>query len=260
MATDTYVKSKPGTGSFSKQTAPKQLVFTRPKKKKRNMYFDNDKVEEVLNRYVKRGCVDVELRDEIMAHSEELIRQIIRAHNFEHIFPGRDQSSFNELFQVAWMQIEKTLYKYDNGPNSPKLFNMWSQIAKTRILAYLKKEKRDKKNMPSYRDWQQRRHKTKSRSIEEFEIFLTELAVICDYDDDFIELSRDMKKLWLSDDKPYDGLKVKLQKISGKDLNVINQFFRLIRLHRDEFSANVFDIKDFDHKESDAYYFSDGDE
>lgn len=654
-------------------------------KKKKNMYFDNDAVERLLNKYVERGCVDVTLRDEIMKHADELIRQIIRAHNFEHIFPGRDQSSFNELFQVAWMQIEKTLYKYDNGPNSPKLFNMWcvspdtniftedgikeigkaivdnnnktygidgitnivgsiykdstnvnkittelgysvsctpehllyrlgsggpewvrsseikngdllgiqysqesfvndcgidfnnsnwsiskmtqelayiiglyvsegcignncviiynvdhevidslvnnnlglsckhypkrqavhihnvgfvefikylgiaglkasdkeipktilksnknntiaflkglfdgdghssrfngcvgytstsfklinqvrmvllnlgmltkisydtrmvrrfeikedkkyesnlsgsyqiglssfdslkfyndigfsiarkqinvknlknikvmrygisfkvddicnkfsisnrlsglrsvrksktglcdinktgkklamldipdedhdvkfiidrlseemdhhnkvvwlpvrniakgvsevceiqvssehsayiangfishnSQVAKTRILAYIKKEKRDKKNMPAYRDWIHRRYKTKSRSIEDFEIFLSELNQLCDYDDDFADLVNDVRKIWLSDDRPYDGFKAKLQRVSGKDMNVINQFLRLIKLHRDEFSANIFDIKDFDHKENDGYFYNDHDE
>lgn len=258
----TITEQEPDTDSFTKKEVKTDpaILKAKPKKKKKNMYFDNDAVEKVLCRYVKRGCVDVSLRDEIMSHADELIRQIIRAHNFEHIFPGRDQSSFNELFQVAWMQIEKTLYKYDDGPNSPKLFNMWSQIAKTRILAYLKKEKRDKKNMPTYREWIQRRHKTRSRSIEDFEEFLNELKLLCNYDDDFTDLTESMKKLWLSDDKPYDGLKVKLQKISGKELNVINQFFRLIRLHRDEFSANVFDMRDFDNKENDGYYYMDHDE
>jgi len=685
MGTQTIVKPSEDsdTKSFNKKTeAPKK---PGPPKKKKNMYFDNAAVEQLLDRYVRRGCVDVVLRDEIMSHAEELIRQIIRAHNFEHIFPGRDQSSFGELFQVAWMQIEKTLYKYDNGPNSPKLFNMWcvkpdtsiftedgiksisnaisdnniktygldgitdivdsvrkdsrvvnsittelgyeisctpehllyklgsdgpewvkscnikdddligiqynqntfiddnkvdfndnkwsvdeiteelgyiiglyisegcignncvmiynidsevinklldndlglsckhypdrqavhihnagfvkfmesiglgglkasakivpdivlrssrnvvisvikgmfdgdghssrhngcvgytsasaalikqvrmlllnlgilskisrdnriirkfkvkdkkeytsiltgsmqislssfdslkyyeiigfeivrkqinvsnlknirvlrygltakinelcedngissrssglrsarnsktglcdinetgkklalldvneddrnlcflvdrlseemskhdrvvwlpvksieqsesevceiqvsseyssyiangfishnSQIAKTRILAYLKKEKRDKKNMPSYRDWMQRRYKTKSRSIEDFEEFLSELEQLCDYDDDFSGLTMIMRKLWLEDDKPYDGFKAKLQRLSGKDMNVINQFLRLIRLHRDEFSANVFDMRDFDYKDDGGYFYNDHDE
>jgi len=82
----------------------KPTTIQKPPKKK-NMYFDNDAVEELMDAYVKRGCVDVHLRDEIMSHAIELIRQIIRAHNFEYITPGRDQSSFYELFQVAWRQI-----------------------------------------------------------------------------------------------------------------------------------------------------------
>lgn len=231
----------------------------KSKKKKKNMYFDNPKVEGLLDAYVKRGCVDIDKRDDIMSHAVELIKQIIRAHNFEYIFPGRDQSSFFELSQVAWMQIEKTLYKYNNTPGSPKVFNMWSQVAKTRILAYIKKEKRDKKNMPSYKDYIIRRHKTKSRSIEDFEIFLNELDSFCDYDDDFALLAKVMRKLWLSDDKPHDGMKAKLQKASKMDMSTITQFIKLIRLHRDEFSVNIFDIRDFDYKENDAYYYNDHD-
>ena len=223
------------------------------------MYFDNPKVEGLLDAYVKRGCVDIDKRDDIMSHAVELIKQIIRAHNFEYIFPGRDQSSFFELSQVAWMQIEKTLYKYNNTPGSPKVFNMWSQVAKTRILAYIKKEKRDKKNMPSYKDYIIRRHKTKSRSIEDFEIFLNELDSFCDYDDDFAALAKVMRKLWLSDDKPHDGMKAKLQKASKMDMSTITHFIKLIRLHSDEFSVNIFDIRDFDYKENDAYYYNDHD-
>lgn len=100
---------------------PVPEVKVRPK----NHYFDNDLVQDILKRYSARGCVDIELRDEIMSHADELIRQVIRAHNFEHIFPNRDGSSFFELFQVAYLQIEKTLYKYNPSPGSPKLFNLW---------------------------------------------------------------------------------------------------------------------------------------
>lgn len=244
-------------------TDTKQYYKKKSKKdsgKKKNMYFDNEKVESLLSRYVERGCVDVKLRDEIMSHAAELIRQIIRAHNFEFIFPGRDESSFGELFQVAWCQVEKTLYKYDPRPGSPKVFNMFSQVAKTRILAYLKKEKRDKKNMPSYKDFLQRRHKTKAKSIEDFEIFINELENFVSYDDDFVELTKALRELWMKDDKPYDGLKTKLREATGKDINVISQFLRVIRCHRDEFSINQIDIKDFDNDSSDSYFYTDHDQ
>jgi hypothetical protein len=238
----------------------KQKPKSKPSKKK-NYYFDNEKVEELLNKYVERGCVDIKLRDEIMSHASELIRQIIRAHNFEYIFPGRDESSFFELFQVAWCQIEKTLYKYNRSPNSPKVFNLWSQIAKTRILAYLKKEKRDKKNMPSYREYLVRRKKSKIRFIEDFEEFLKELKILCQDDNDFLDLISSMEELWLKDEKPYDGLKTKLKEHSGKDIHVVNQFIKMIRLNRDEFSVNTIDDHDFDNKEENgSYYYNDHDE
>lgn len=155
-------------------------------------------------------------------------------------------------------QIEKTLYKYDPKPGSPKVFNLFSQVAKTRILAYLKKEKRDKKNMPSYKDYLQRRHKTKSKSIEDFEAFISELENFVDYDDDFLELVAALKELWLNDDKPYDGLKTKLKNKTGKNQSVVTQFLRIIRYHRDEFSVNQHDIREFDDKE-DNYFFTDQD-
>jgi len=136
---------------------------------------------------------------------------------------------------------------------------MWSQIAKTRILAYLKKEKRDKKNMPSYRDFCVRRQKTKSRTIEEFELFIDELMQFFQYDDDLLELTEAMKRLWLKDDKSHDALKTKLKNESGKDINTINQFLKVIRLHRDEFSVNVFEMRSFD-PEEEGYFYNDHDE
>ena len=106
------------------QTTGKKITKVK-KAGGKNYYFDNEEVERLLSKYVADGCIDVKLRDEVMGHASELIRQIIRAHNFEYIFPNRDSSSFFELYQVAWAQIEKTLYKYDPSPNSPKVFNLW---------------------------------------------------------------------------------------------------------------------------------------
>jgi hypothetical protein len=211
-------------------------------------YFDNEAVEEVLTKYVIRGCVDIELRNEVMSHASELIRQIIRAHNFEYIFPGRDQSSFYELYQVAWMQIEKTLYKYKPEPGSPKVFNLWSQIAKTRILAYLKKEKRDKKNVGNYRDYLSRKYKTRKRDINVNQ-WIAEAREMFDYSDDYLEIIDAIGKLWEEDEKPYDGFITKLEKTSGKNRNIINTFLKSIRLRRDEFTINLIAAKsnrDFD--------------
>lgn len=88
-------------------------------------YFDNYKVEQLLTKYVNGGCVDVDLRDEIMSHASELINQIIRTHNFHNVYPGKDPASFGDLFQTAWSQIESVLYKFDSAPGHTKVFNMW---------------------------------------------------------------------------------------------------------------------------------------
>ncbi len=238
-------------------------VVTEVKVKPKNHYFDNELVQDLLKRYVARGCVDIELRDEIMKHSEELIRQVIRAHNFEHIFPNRDSSSALELFQVAYVQIEKTLYKYDPLPGSPKLFNLWSQISKTRILAYLKKEKRDKKNVVNYRDFLSRRQKTKLRNSADVDLWLKEAREILIYNEDFLEILNSIEYIWFNDDKPYDGLISKIEKHSGKNRNIISHFFKTLRLRRDEFTVNLLETKDHkevDIGESEEFFYVDHDQ
>jgi hypothetical protein len=232
-----------------KETISPTAVTPEVKVKPKNHYFDNDLVQEILKRYVARGCVDIELRDEIMHHSEELIRQVIRAHNFEHIFPNRDASSATELFQVAYCQIEKVLYKYDPQPGSPKLFNLWSQVAKTRILAYLKKEKRDKKNVVSYKDFLSRKHKTKLKGSTDIDLWLKEAREMMDYNEDFLEILKSLEEIWYNDEKPYDGLISKLEKASSKNRNIISHFFKTLRIRRDEFTVNLMETKD--HKEVD---------
>jgi len=91
-------------------------VINIPTQNIRQLYFDNNKVEDLLVRYVWTGCTDVKMRDGVMEHAEELIRQIIRAHNLHRIYPGHEESTFGDLFQTAWVQIEKTLYKYKARP------------------------------------------------------------------------------------------------------------------------------------------------
>jgi hypothetical protein len=50
---------------------------------------------------------------------------------------------------VAWQQIEKTLYKFE--PGRAKVFNLWSQIAYTVCMAYIKKETRDAQNVRAWK-------------------------------------------------------------------------------------------------------------
>lgn len=95
------------------------------KKLPSNYYFDNDLVEKLLIEYHKTGCTDISLRDKIMEHADELIINVIRAHNLHNIYTGRDDSSFNDLYQIAWCSIESALYKFNSKPGHPKIFNMW---------------------------------------------------------------------------------------------------------------------------------------
>lgn len=91
---------------------PEELIL-----QSKSYYFDNYLVERLLYKYHETACTDVKLRDEIMEHASELIRQIIRANNLHAIYPGRDDSSFYDLFQISWAQIELSLYKYKAMPH-----------------------------------------------------------------------------------------------------------------------------------------------
>ena len=80
--------------------------------KRKKHYFINEIVEWKLTRYIWTGCTNVILRDSIMEHANELIIQLIRKQGLFNIYRGHDPSAFNELVHVAYMQIERTLYKY----------------------------------------------------------------------------------------------------------------------------------------------------
>jgi intein/homing endonuclease len=112
-------KSSLNQGSISQK--PEQ--FERKEEYKSNWYFDNEAVERLMYRYCESACTDVTLRDHIMEHASELIRQLIKAHNLAQIYPGKDESSVGDLFQVAWLQIEGALYKYEARPHCGKCYN-----------------------------------------------------------------------------------------------------------------------------------------
>jgi len=75
----------------------------------RKLYFINEKVEWDLTQYIWTGCTRIELRDSIMSHAAELIRQIIRKQGLHTIYPGQEESAFGDLLQTAWCQLERTL-------------------------------------------------------------------------------------------------------------------------------------------------------
>ena len=244
-------------------------------------YFNNALVERLLGRYVEGACIDVKLRDEVMSHASELIRQIIRANNLHMIYPGRDDSSFFDLFQLAWCQIESTLYKYQAAPhclgcydknrpsdsmlieefmfledlvklykNCPrcgtrliretvhyrgrsKVFNMWSQVARTVTLAHIKRESRDRKNYGKYQT-----HLIKSINPRSYvmERFLLELKETFKHNDDHLEMIDAIDRLYEKDDKAHEGFISKLVMESGKTRPQVASFLKVIRLRSFEFT------------------------
>lgn len=195
--------------------------------KPKNHYFDNSLVEKLLVKYHETGCTDVSLRNEIMEHAGELIVNVIRTHNLHNIYMGKDESAFNDLYQIAWCSIESTLYKFNNEPGHPKLFNMWSQISRTAILAAIKKDNRDRKNAESYRYYlDEQIVKTQAK----FNRFIEEAREVCKYCGDLMEMLDALEKLYKEDPKPYEGFINKLTNISGMSRSKVTKFIKLLKL------------------------------
>lgn len=274
----------------------------RPKNpdKPRNMYFNNPLVEDLLRKYVKAGCTNLIMRNEIMSHASELIRQVIRTHGLYAIYGGGEDSSFNDLFQIAWVQIEKTLYKFDysqiftlvhkNGDkkekykirglikeednlsyiiqvtrynkyiiggkeveynlddlveikkcdisskryDNTKVFNMWSQIAKTVALAHIKKDSRDKKNYNSYSSFL--KYKPTERNLF-LDRFFDEAESICKYDEDEMKILNAIKTIADEDlTNASNGLITKIMLKTELSRQKIVSFFKKIRTYQGEFS------------------------
>ncbi len=236
-----------------------------------------------------------------MSHATELIRQIIRKQGLHTIYPGHEESAFGDLLQTAWVQIERTLYKYRGRPHCrkcynadrptdsllykpddyeygiktmdevikmhricpkcsvkftdapivppiqgrfggsdtilfrgmSKVFNMWSQVARTVILAYIKKEGRDRRNSGSYVN----HLGTRSRPVSDMMTrFLAEARDLCKYNDDHQQIILAIEKLLTTDDRPHDGIIGKLVEETGLSRSVITNFMKLLKLRSFEFS------------------------
>lgn len=261
------------------------VVVISPTTSERKLYFDNNKVEDLLLRYVWTGCTRVGLRDEIMKHAEELIRQIILAHNLHRIYPGQEESAVGDLFQTAWIQIEKTLYKYKARPHcgncynpirpqdsvlyepredeygiitpeqiavlglkcptckqiptaviyrgTSKVFNMWSQVARTVILAYIKKESRDHKNADAYRNHLDRKCDPNSGLLTRF---LEEAHQLCKHNKNHLSILEALKHIMETDERPHEGIIGKLVRYSNQSRAQVSTFLKVITLRSDEFT------------------------
>lgn len=255
--------------------------FIRKEEFHKNYYFDNEVVEKLLHSYLKTACTEVKLRDEIMIHASELIRQIIKAHNLGQIYPGKDDSSIGDLFQTAWCQLEGMIYKYEALPycsecynnmrpnesllyneyifedevikkikkcpncnilitkdiiyykGKSRVFNLWSQVSRTVILAYIKKENRDRKNSNIFKSHLENRPLGPSKIIDRF---LTEAQEVFQYNDEQLSILESLKKLHAEDEKAHEGLVSKLMKKTGYSRTIITNFLKMIRLRGNEFT------------------------
>lgn len=237
-----------------------------------------------------------------MEHATELIRQIIRKQGLYSIYPGQDDSSFGDLLQTGWCQVERTLYKYrakphcrscynqarpedsalycpgeheygiktiedlanmgidacskcgtvlsSDGPVTPcqdtyggtetvlyrgmsKVFNMWSQVARTVILAHIKKEGRDRKNSNSYTAHIDNKTRVNADRTGRF---LSEARELFKYNQEYLTIIDALETMVQHDDKPHDALISKLVDVSGQSRATVSSMIKLIRLRAIEFS------------------------
>lgn len=291
--------------SCAKSNTPDQVPL-------RKLYFINEIVEWELTQYLWTGCTQIKLRDQIMSHATELIRQIIRKQGLHTIYPGQDESSFYDLLQTAWVQIERTLYKYRSRPHCrrcfnpdrpsdsllyqpadleygiktlnevisihrqcpkcktkltiapliepvqglyagsetilyrgmSKVFNMWSQIARTVILAHIKKEGRDRKNSGSYVSHLGSKQWPVSGVLNRF---FVEIRDLNRFDNNHLKIIDALEWLVLNDDKPHDGLIRKLVQKSGLARSIVTNFLVFIKLQSFELSDSLLN-KSNEHK------------
>lgn len=108
------------------------------------MYFNNKLVEGLVIRYQDSGCIDVELRDEIMSHVPKMAEQIIRRYRLWTLFGEKNWSeeSMQNLVHIAWVRVEKILYKFDRNAKT-KLFSQWTSVIILTLRAAAKTWNRD---------------------------------------------------------------------------------------------------------------------
>lgn len=279
----------------------------------RKLYFINEKVEWDLTQYIWTGCTRIQLRDSIMSHAAELIRQIIRKQGLHTIYPGQEESAFGDLLQTAWCQLERTLYKYRSRPHCrkcfnpdrpadsilydpidkeygiitidqiieqhpyclhcqtrltaypyilpkqgmfggtdtiiyrgmSKVFNMWSQISRTVILAYIKKEGRDRKNGHNYMAYLGTKTRNNNNIIERF---MLEARQLSQHSQDHLKILDALDVIVRTDDRPHDGLIGKLVDESGLSRAIITNFLKMIKLRSFEFSDSPVNRSHGEHK------------
>jgi hypothetical protein len=123
-----------------------------------------------------------------------------------------------------------------------------SQVARTVILAYIKKEARDRKNSNSYVVHLDNKPKPTSDIIIRF---LAEARDMCQYHDDYLRILKALEWLICNDDRPYDGIIGKLVDASELSRPTVTSFMRFVKLRSLEFTDSPMNKVDPDGQKSD---------
>jgi len=111
-----------------------------------------------------------------------------------------------------------------------------SQIAKTVILAHIKKETRDKKNSNPYSSHLNEKHKNK-RCSEAMDKFVTEAREVFGYNKEYMKIIDAVESL-SAEDRPHDGFIGRLAKKTKMSKAKISTFIKMLRLRSHGFSGS----------------------
>lgn len=196
-------------------------------------YFPNLKVEALVTSYLKTGCTDIKLRDEIMSWAVELIGKVILKCNLHNIYGHKGPGGKEDLVTVAWIQIEKTLYKFDDGPGHTKIFNMWTSIARNVMLAHIKADKRDTRYSNTLRNL------TIAKGTQvpiDMTRFVEEARKNFQFDDKAQAIIGAIEQIVKEDEKPWEGIAGKVMKITGLKRPTVAKFFKHMKLTAHEYT------------------------
>lgn len=150
-------------------------------------------------------------------------------------------------------QIESTLYKFNLSPGHKKIFNMWSQVARTVILAYIKKENKDVKSNNSYKD-----HKTTVQKAKpDFYRLFDEAKIIFKNEPRYLQIIDAINHLYLNDETPHDGMIYKLVSLTGFPKKEINEFLISVKAHSSRFSDSPENLQSKIHRPDRLNYIVD---
>lgn len=177
-------------------------------------YFDNDRVEELLKLYLRGGCVDVALRDEIMSHATALITGVVNSKGYARMFTWRSEENLQDLVNLAWTRIEQTLYKY--VPGRGKVFSWWTQIVVLVCLAYTTRESKDRRRLDAYNTGERPHPCLERIECPNFYKVMDELGKICEWNEKYVEMLEFVRAIYEGESAPWHGAIWKLQRRFGK--------------------------------------------
>jgi hypothetical protein len=114
-----------------------------------------------------------------------------------------------------------------------KVFNLFSQVSRTVILAFVKREGRDRKNSGSYKD-----HLSSKVRLDDdkMERFFAEVRELFKYNSDFLKCVDALRRIVSTDDRPYEGLIGKLARESKQSRVQVGNFMKMLRFRSHEFT------------------------